>query len=236
MAAPSMAATLYGMSRASSLAAAGTASGITPAVVVAICALTVSVLALGFTVLSWWWLNARRGGLRTYRPHSFAAALTPQDLLINVPLVFHNTGAAPIVVQDLRLRLHKNPAQRKNDPSSPDRPPVEPLVMWWRATRRGVQPEPGARPMPATFPVEGRNAVQQCIEFGLRQPTYVPRNGPYTTMVEGKLGHRTDWVELLSFDLHTEHVHEGAGYIAYSNDPQWSREREVLAYERQAAR
>ena len=67
-----------------------------PAVVVAACALL-------FTVASFWWLNARRGRLRSFEPHSFAAYYTPALALIRVPVIFYNNGAAPIVVQDLRL-------------------------------------------------------------------------------------------------------------------------------------
>jgi hypothetical protein len=198
------------------------ASSITPAVVVSVCALVVSALALAFTILAFWWLNARRGKLSAYRPHSFAADLRPDQLLFNLPLVFHNGGAAPIVVQDLRLRVDKSDEQRQREVGPPDQPAAPALRMWWRATRPAVQPEPGTRPMPATFPVEGRKAVQMFIEFGLRQPAYVPRSGPYRAIVEAKLGHRTDWVDLLTFDLHTEQVKEDtAPYIAYSNDPQW---------------
>jgi hypothetical protein len=190
-------------------------------VVVAVCAVTVSTLALAFTVLAFWWLNARRGKLRAYRPHSFAADLTVGELLFTLPLVFHNDGAAPIVVQDLRLRLDKGDEQMRQEQRPSDEPAPRPLRLWWRASRPAVQPEPGTRPMPAAFPVDGRKAVQMFIEFGLRQPPYVPRSGPYLATVEAKLGHSGAWVDLSAFDLHTEAVNDGAGYIAYSNDPEW---------------
>ncbi len=198
------------------------AGSITPAVVVAICAVAVSILALAFSVLAFWWLNARRGKLSAYGPHSFAADLKSGQLLFNLPLIFHNRGPAPIVVQDLLLRVDKSDEQRQSELGLPDQQPPAPLRMWWRATRPGLQPEPGTRPMPAAFPVEGRKAVQMFIEFGLRQPAYVPRSGPYRTVVEAKLGHSAEWENLLTFDLPTEQVKEGtAPYITCSNDPGW---------------
>jgi hypothetical protein len=73
-----------------------TAAWLTSAAVVAICALI-------FTVASFWWLNARRGRLKTFEPHTFAAAITPQIVRLRLPLVLYNTGAIPIVVQNLRV-------------------------------------------------------------------------------------------------------------------------------------
>ena len=189
--------------------------------VVSICALLVSTLALAFTVTTFWWLNARRGRLRAYRPHSFAALLGADDLLLTLPLVFHNDGPAPIVVQDLRLRLDKTEEEMRQEHRPSNEPVAPPLRMWWRATRPAVQPESGSRPMPAAFPVDGRKAVQVFIEFGLSKPAYVPRSGPYRAVVEAKLGHRAEWLDVLIFDLHTEQVKADAGYIAYSNDPEW---------------
>lgn len=67
-----------------------------PSVLVAICALV-------FKVASFWWLNVRRGRLVSFEPHSFAAYYDQPLLLIRLPLVIHNTGPAPVVVQDMRL-------------------------------------------------------------------------------------------------------------------------------------
>lgn len=81
------------------LAAATTAKdtgALPPAVIVAMC-------ALAFTVLSFWWLNARQGRLKSYAPHTFAAAVTPEKTLVRLPVILFNTGPKPIVVQNLRL-------------------------------------------------------------------------------------------------------------------------------------
>jgi hypothetical protein len=57
--------------------------------------------ALVFTVASFWWIQVRRGRIQTYAPHSFAAAVTTDMIRIRLPLVFYNTGARAIVVQNL---------------------------------------------------------------------------------------------------------------------------------------
>ncbi|MCX5095795.1 hypothetical protein OOK36_44660 [Streptomyces sp. NBC_00365] len=73
-------------------------------------AAVVSVCALVFTVSSFWWINARQGRLKTWEPHSFAAIFNYSLVRLRLPLVLHNTGAKPIVVQDLRLTFPDEPA------------------------------------------------------------------------------------------------------------------------------
>src|SRR4051794_22875759 len=68
-------------------------------------AVNISVMALLFTVLSFWWLHARPGRLRTYEPTTWAAHVGRDRSRIRLPLVLHNTGAATLVVIGLRLRF-----------------------------------------------------------------------------------------------------------------------------------
>src|SRR6266496_3174530 len=71
--------------------------------------IAVASLALVFTIGSFWWLNARQGRLKSFEPQSFAACRTPDILRLRFPLVFYNTGAKPIVVQDMRLSFPLSP-------------------------------------------------------------------------------------------------------------------------------
>jgi hypothetical protein len=213
------------------------ASWLTPSLVISTCALL-------FTIGSFWWLNARRGKLRSPRPHSFAAAFTPHDLLINLPLILHNTGAPAVVVQDFRLRLDKSTERkvrerleleekaRQANADQDDDALAEaieelsklqalPIQLSWRATRPGLQPESGSRPLAAIFPIEGRKAETRFIEFGRRNPHHLPLKGPYDATVEVKVSHRKRWQRLASFELHTELVEHPNQYIAHSNDPEW---------------
>jgi hypothetical protein len=72
----------------------GANAWLTSAAVVAGCTLL-------FTVASFWWLNARRGRLESFEPHTYAAAVTPDKVRIRLPLVLYNTRVIPIVVQNL---------------------------------------------------------------------------------------------------------------------------------------
>lgn len=198
--------------------------------------LVISVFALLFTVGSFWWIQVRRGRLHCYAPNSYAGAFTPADLLLSLPLVLHNTGAAPIVVLDFRLRLSKTerqftqtrrPADAADDgrPSEQQERALLPISMSWRAIQPELQPArvDGGRKMPSPFPVDGRRAVERFIEFGKRAPNVLPLNGPYTANVDIKLAHRRTWRPLLTFDLHTELVEQSgqAQWLVRTNDPDW---------------
>src|SRR3954447_5679084 len=67
--------------------------------------LSISVMALVFTVGSFWWLHARPGTLRVYEPTTWAAYVSRNRSALRIPLVLHNTGAATLVVLSVRLRF-----------------------------------------------------------------------------------------------------------------------------------
>jgi hypothetical protein len=69
-----------------------------------------SVLALGFTLFSFWWMNWRAGTLQVGDLQHFAAGKAttspgdkPNTLLVGLPLVIFNTGASPVVLESLRI-------------------------------------------------------------------------------------------------------------------------------------
>jgi hypothetical protein len=150
--------------------------------------------------------------------------------------VLHNTGPAPIVVLDFRLRIDKTEQQLAQTQSQGkataeshggqrDERGLLPYSMSWRAAQPALEPAPvgGGRHLPSPFPVEGRRAVERFIEFGRRSPRLLPLRGPYTATVEIKLAHRPSWRPLIAFPLHTELVEEEgqARYIARTNDSAW---------------
>ena len=65
-----------------------------------VAALIIAVLALLFTVGSFWWLNARRGKLQVARPPAYAFA---RKVRLRLPLTFYITGAKALIVADLRV-------------------------------------------------------------------------------------------------------------------------------------
>lgn len=104
----------------------------------------VSVSALLFTVASFWWLNARQGRLESWEPHSFAAIVRGSMIRLRLPLVLHNSGAKPIIVQDLRLSFPDEPASH--------------LPLLWTSSASRLQPGPDEESeLPTGFVVAGRD-------------------------------------------------------------------------------
>lgn len=197
-------------------------------------ALVISVLALAFTITSFWWIQARRGRLVSFAPQSYAGALRSKPVL-NVPLVLHNTGAVPIVVRDFRLRL--------DSPSAAASGSAFPLHMSWSARQGQLEPKgavggvtEGTRSMPAPFPVGPRSAERTFIEFQSRQNPLDLRSGPLTATVDVRVegrgwwdrlhrkSDREGWSTLLTFTLHTQLAggDEGSAYISRTNDPDYA--------------
>jgi hypothetical protein len=163
----------------------------------------VASLALLFTVGSFWWLNARQGRLKSYEPQSFAACRTPDKLRLLFPLVFYNSGATPIVVQDMRLSFPEESRWKAPLP--------------WTTTRSQLSPSSDGWTFPAVFSIAGRAAQQMFIEFGGPFPIVTPLARDYRIRIEVKVVHRKRWIQLVTFTLRAAHVTEPERYIAYSN-------------------
>lgn len=180
----------------------GSGGWITSAAIVATCALL-------FTVASFWWLHARRGCLESYQPHTFAAAITPQLVRLRLPLVLYNTGAVPIVVQDLRLRF------------SGELSSVQPLP--WVTSRSQIKPASDeGHAFPAVFSVAGRSAHQIFAEFGAPSLGFTLQARDYPVQIEAKLGHKKEWQPILKFKFQAGRIAEPSAYITYGNAPEVS--------------
>jgi hypothetical protein len=169
---------------------------------IALLSFFVACLALTFTIGSFWWLNARRGRLMTLEPHSFAAVAKGQSKL-RFPLVLYNTGAIPIVVQDMRLWFPGTPS----------------TVLPWSTTRSQLMPAPDDRTdLPAAFSIPGRTAQQKFIEFGRPFGGNVPASD-CRAQIDVKLGHRSGWEQLITFTFWATRIEQPHVYIAYHNSP-----------------
>ncbi|MFI9614987.1 hypothetical protein ACIHCM_25505 [Streptomyces sp. NPDC052023] len=164
----------------------------------------VSVCALLFTVASFWWLNARQGCLKSWEPHSFAAIVHGSVVRLRLPLVLHNTGARPIVVQDLRLAFPDEPASH--------------LPLLWIASPSRLQPGPDEEArVPAGFVVSGREAQQLIIEFEAPFTGVVLEARDYKVEVQVRVGHRKGWRRLLTFTLRANNITQPDRYTVYVN-------------------
>lgn len=68
-------------------------------------ALGMSFVAIGFTIFSFWWINARRGSLIALSPQYVFGRYKSSTLAIQLPIVFQNTGAQTIVISGIRVRF-----------------------------------------------------------------------------------------------------------------------------------
>jgi hypothetical protein len=179
----------------------------TPAVIIAGCALL-------FTVGSFWWLNARRGRLKSFEPHTFSAVITRDKVRFVLPLVLHNTGAVPIIIQSFRMRFLD---ERDSVP------------LPWVTTRLQVRPQKDDWAFPAVFSVGGRTAYQIFVEFGVPgAPSlgFLLNAKDYQVRLEAKLGHRKKWRHILKFTFRAAKIDDPEHYITYENSPDYLSEDE----------
>lgn len=170
----------------------------------------IAVLALLFTIASFWWLNARRGKLHLVGiPRSFAVSTASNKLHLNVPLSLYNSGPTPVWASNLKLRLAT---------------PGLPEVVHFVATRPGVQPRSNdERPMATQMALGARESRVICCEF-IERGSSGPRlsEGPMSVEVVATetrtWGRQRDRV-LGAFDLRVtaETVAAQGNYIAHDN-------------------
>lgn len=167
-------------------------------------ALLIAVLALLFTVASFWWLNARRGRVQVGRPGAYAFA---DKVRLRLPLVFYNTGARALVVTDLRVVLVDDA----------DQPPLR-----WIATVARLQTLGGdERDFATPFAVPGRGTRELVTDFGHDQ-IWSPKPGSRHRMrLQARLHDRGDeWQTLAEFDWFAPPSGaELSRFITYRNAP-----------------
>lgn len=167
-------------------------------------ALLISTLALLFTVFSFWWMNWRKGKLHVGRPRSCAAVgATSGKMTVEVPLIFFNDGALPIVIQDLRLSFVKGQ--------------LGPLLRFVATSKTlGTFDE---RSFATQLAVNGREAIHKNCEF-TREPGQLDfQVGTYDFKVEAQLDSKDSWEQLCVFTLNVEEKHLPAinkNYLVYN--------------------
>lgn len=174
-------------------------------------ALAISVMALLFTVLSFWWLHARPGRLQTYEPTTWAAYVGRNRSAIRLPLVLHNTGAATLVVIGLRLRFVEGGE-----------------LMAWEWTRTRVDPKgDDLQDVTAPFSVPGGETRELVAEFVGCFPGTVPEQRAHPVVIEALSSRGSRWSEILSFDLQLKNLIHPANYIVYTNQPDYLGDKDL---------
>lgn len=145
----------------------------------AIAAIVISVLALFFTLASFWWLHARRGSLVAASPETYAFV---DGFRLRFPIALFNDGAIPLLVTDLQVVVSDFGA------------------IPWTTTRSQLRPESVDEPaFPTPFAVGGRDTRELIVEFG-EESDWVPGPGTeHGLRLEAKLHPDDSWHELVSF-------------------------------------
>ena len=151
-------------------------------------AIIISVSALGFTIFSFWWMNWRKGNvvlssnLRTY-----AACASGSKLIIELPLILHNTGAIPLVVENLRLCFPKI----KEDENH----------LFFNATVAKLGTD-NDRAFAQPFSIQGGNVVEMICEFQNTSTSFCFEEGDYNFEVQAILGDESKWRTLKTYTIH----------------------------------
>lgn len=165
-------------------------------------AIVISILALAFTVASFWWMNVRSGHLTSFEPQTYSGYMKEQSFRLRLPLTIYNTGAKTLVVTDLRVVFLKEAV-------------VVPVITF-RSSLKPVSADVVDFAHP--FSVPGRQAVTRFVEFG-RQDWSPEYEMQYAIAVEARTGKAKEWVELVCVELTAPEPTTGVRYIAHRRDP-----------------
>lgn len=147
-------------------------------------AIVISVSALVFTLFSFWWMNWRPGKLITTEPRSYAAIASPDRVIVELPLVFFNKGATPVIVHNLRLKV----------------PGVE-LPLFFNAIVQKLGNHDDRR-FATQFAVRAQEAVTHICEFQAMVAGFRFERREYAMSLECAFGNSRKWRPLLGFSLY----------------------------------
>jgi len=147
--------------------------------------IVIAVLALAFTMGTFWWMNWRRGKLLVGPPRSFAGTQDPLVLLFHLPFVFYNPAPTPIVVLNLRIAF----------PKEPDQEPISFIATVGKIANTDE------RAFATQFIVRGRDAVSLVGDFQRRPGGSTLTMGTHTAQVQAWLLGGTKWIPLADFAL-----------------------------------
>lgn len=134
-------------------------------------AIIISVCALLFTIYSFWWMNWRKGNLKvSYIKH--IGIFNTNKFYIELPLVFFNTGALPVVVESLRLIFIDNDKTKH--------------FLHFNATRTALSANEG-REFATPFSINKGESIKKYCEFQKNPSEIKLEVGKYEFRLEGKL-------------------------------------------------
>ena len=150
-----------------------------------IAAVIISILALLFTVFSYWWLYARKGKLHVSKPRGYRGiGSQTEPLKLQFPFTFYNDGPTPIIIENLRLII----GGQQGKP------------LYFNATLKNIGSDEGTA-YATQFAVAGREAREIVCEFRRRPGELVFVASKYPMKLEALLDDKQTWEEICDFAL-----------------------------------
>lgn len=165
----------------------------------------ISILALVFAVGSFYWLQARPGGLRLYPVVTFSGYMNKERMVLRIPVITFNSGARPRVVTALRLVTV--------DESNAE------IVMECHSFRKTVGPgKDDHEDMAHAYSVPSRQVVTKHAHFAVDALPRFTKPRPVVFELQAMVDQSTKWRRLGRLTMHTEIIYTPS-YITYSNNP-----------------
>lgn len=162
----------------------------------------VALLALAFTVGSFWWIWVRRGHLEAYEPQTYAGYLSASGFRLRLPLTVYNTGARTLVATDMRAVFVNEGV-------------TVPVITF----RHSIKPLTGdVADFAHPFAIPGRQTISKFVVVGRRDWAPDPAS-EYRVRVEVRTGDDGDWSELVTVNLTSPDPSTAGSYIASRRDP-----------------
>lgn len=180
-------------------------STLTPAASTSTAPVVIAVLALFFTIFSFWWLQARKGGVKGFEPPTYAGAASAKEFRLRLPVVLYNSGARTRVVCGVRLAIDTGLTE---------------TVLSWMTFRTTIKPDTNdVVDFPSPYVIAGRAAELRFIEFVGVFAGGLPEPRDYSARFEIQLDGGANWLTACEFVLRLGHMQHPAAYITYPNSP-----------------
>lgn len=163
----------------------------------------IALMALLFTVGSFWWLHARRGTIKSYSVDAFSGMINGEGLRLHLPIVLHNTGAAPRIVRALRLQGVDAEGKILHLPAQSFKKKLD------------VQ-EGGFEDYTHAFVVSGRNVTTKFVTFMAKSFTPIRPGKPMAFTLQAQLDENDHWQGIKTLEVHTGLLL--SHYNTWSND------------------
>lgn len=158
----------------------------------------VPVAALIWFILSFWHWNWRKGHLVVSIPRSYCLCQTKDGLIVELPFSFYNTGAPPIVIDNLLLRLRHRNAE---------------ALLRFHFTRNALSDS--SHQYATQIAVDGRKAVFNVYSFKTKITNSGFEAGVWDAYLLAKIDGNKKYKELLQFKLNVSQMTEKL--IPYDN-------------------